>query len=513
MRPARGAILLGLLAAAPLPLAAQGAEERAVFAVVQQLFDGMRTRDTARMRAALHPEARLVSPALRDGVPGVRVESPSGWLAQVARSTGAAVDERLRNPVVRVDGTLASVWVEYSLFVGERFVHCGVDAFHLVRTAAGWRIIDLADTRRREGCPEGSDPLRDRVQSFMDSLRQAARFPGATVGIALPDGRVISVATGESDTARDVRLVAEDLLLAGSVGKTFFAALALSLVGEGRLALDTPIAHWLGREPWFSRLPNGPSIRVRHLMNHTSGLVRYEFKDTFTRDLSADPDRVWRPEELIGYILDTPAPFEAGKGWDYSDTNYIVLGMILERITGTRAYDEIARRFLGPLGLSRVVPSTNRRIPGLVQGYAGPANPFGGRDAMIADGQLAINPQFEWAGGGFATSAPDLARWARALYGGVVVDSAVLRQAFEGVPARLGPNVRYGLGVILWPGESGDAVGHSGFFPGYLTEMRYFPADRFAIAVQFNTSAPRALGRSPSSIVNALAAIIRSHRP
>ena len=510
MSRTHSALLLGLLAAAPPSLVAQ-AEERAVFAVVEQLFDGMRTRDTARMRAALHPEARLVSPALRDGVPGVRVESPSAWLAQVARSTGAPVDERLRNPVVRVDGALASVWVEYSLVVGERFVHCGVDAFHLVRTAEGWRIIDLADTRRREGCPEGSDGLRDRVQSFMDSLQQAARFPGATVGIALPDGRVIGVATGEADTARDIRLGAEDLQLAGSVGKTYFAALALSLIGEGKLALDTPISRWLGREPWFSRLPNGPSITVRHLMNHTSGLVRYEFKDTFTRDLSADPDRVWRPEELIEYILDSPAPFEAGKGWDYSDTNYIVLGMILERITGTRAYDEIARRFLGPLGLTHVVPSTDRRIPGLVQGYAGVANPFGGRDAMLADGRLAINPQFEWAGGGFATSAPDLARWARALYGGVVVDSAVLRLAFQGVPARLGPNVQYGLGVILWPGEAGAAVGHSGFFPGYQTEMRYFPADRFAIAVQFNTSARGALGRSPGSVVNALAAIIRSH--
>ena len=504
------AILLGLLAVAPPSLVAQG-EERAVLSVVRQLFDGMRTRDTARMRAALHPEARLVSPA-RDGSTGVRVESPAEWLAQVARGTGAPVDERLRNPLIRIDGNLASVWVEYSLYVGERFVHCGVDAFHLVRTAEGWRIIDLADTRRREGCPDGPDALRDRVQTFLDSLRQAAGFPGATVGIALADGSVIAVATGESDTARDVRLGPEDLLLAGSVGKTFFAALALSLIGEGRLALDTPIARWLGREPWFSRLPNGASITVRQLMNHTSGLVRYEFKEQFTRDLSAEPDRVWRPEELIGYILDTPAPFEAGKGWDYSDTNYIVLGMILERITGSRAYDEITRRFLAPLGLTRVVPSTSRQITGLAQGYAGPGNPFGGQDAMIAEGRLAINPQFEWAGGGFATSAPDLARWARALYGGVVVDSAVLAPAFEGVPARLGPDVRYGLGVILWPGGSGATVGHSGFFPGYQAEMRYFPADRFAIAIQFNTSAPRALGRSPGSIIHALAAIIRSQR-
>jgi hypothetical protein len=143
----------GLLWMTPAALGAQS-EDRAVLAVVEQLFDGMRTRDTARMRATLHPEARLVSPAMKDGVLSVRVESPDGWIAQVGRAAGGVVDERLRNPVVRIDGPLASVWVEYSLYVGERFVHCGVDAFHLVRTAAGWRIIDLADTRRREGCPD-----------------------------------------------------------------------------------------------------------------------------------------------------------------------------------------------------------------------------------------------------------------------------------------------------------------------------------------------------------------------
>ena len=150
------AIVLGMLGAGLPPLAAQS-EEQAVLAVVKQLFDGMRTRDTALMRAALHPTARMVSPGVRNDTMTVRIDAPDGWLAQIARSTGAPVDERIRNPVIRVDGTLASVWVEYSLFVGERFVHCGVDAFHLVRTASGWQIIDLADTRRREGCAAGRD--------------------------------------------------------------------------------------------------------------------------------------------------------------------------------------------------------------------------------------------------------------------------------------------------------------------------------------------------------------------
>jgi hypothetical protein len=148
------ALVLGLLLAGPA--AAQSAAdpaEREVLAVIQELFDGMRARDTARMRATLHPGARLVSAGMRQGAPDVRVDAIDGWLAGIAGAApGAVLDERLRNTVVRVDGGLASVWTEYLFYVGERLNHCGVDALHLVRTAAGWKIIDLADTRRREGC-------------------------------------------------------------------------------------------------------------------------------------------------------------------------------------------------------------------------------------------------------------------------------------------------------------------------------------------------------------------------
>ena len=134
-----------------LPLSAQE-PEREVMAVVQQLFDGMRVHDTVKMRAVLHPQARLISAGLKNSVPSVDVETTDGWLTAVARGV-EPYDERLRNPVVKVDGGLASVWAEYSFYVGPRLSHCGVDTFHLVRTPDGWRIIDLADTRRREGCP------------------------------------------------------------------------------------------------------------------------------------------------------------------------------------------------------------------------------------------------------------------------------------------------------------------------------------------------------------------------
>jgi CubicO group peptidase (beta-lactamase class C family) len=163
--------------------------------------------------------------------------------------------------------------------------------------------------------------------------------------------------------------------MAGSTGKTFFAAVALQLIEAGRLDLEAPISKYLGAKPWFPRLPNAKDITVRMLMTHTSGLVRYEMNPKFTADLRANPDKAWTPEEELSYLFDATPPFAAGQGWDYSDTNYIVLGMIMEGITGTKLYDEVQRRFLGPLKLSRVAPTTSRRIPGLAARLCGSTRP------------------------------------------------------------------------------------------------------------------------------------------
>src|SRR5690606_4296354 len=141
------------------------------------------------------------------------------------------------------------------------------------------------------------------------------------------------------------------------------------------------------------------------------------------------------------------------------------------------------------------VPADSRSVPGLAQGYAGPKNPFGGRDAMIVDGRFAVNPQFEWTGGGLAVTALDLARWAKLLYEGRIVPESLMDDLLDGVPAKLGPETHYGLGVIIRPTAHGETYGHSGFMPGYQTDMMYFPRLKAAVAVQINSSAPRSTGR------------------
>jgi D-alanyl-D-alanine carboxypeptidase len=368
--------------------------------------------------------------------------------------------------------------------------------------------VPFAGTR---GTPEQL-ALRARLQATLDSIHAAGRFPGITAGVVLADGTAFGLASGFADTALRVRMTPADRLLQGSVGKTYVSAVALQLVHEGRISLDEQVATYLGGEPWYPRLANAAEVTVRQLMNHTSGIVRYEFKPEFTRDLTANPAKVWAPRELIAYLLDAPAPFAPGQGWEYSDSNYILLGMIIERVTGNSYYAEMQRRLLRPLGLRNTVPSSSRTIPGLAQGYAGADNPFGGTDAMITNGRFAINPQFEWTGGGIASTSEDLARWAKALYEGRAFDPSLMPQALDGVPARLGRDVRYGLGVMLRPTPLGMTYGHSGFFPGYLTEVMYFPDTKVAIAVQVNTSVSRSVGGSPTRFILALAQTLAAGR-
>lgn len=223
----------------------------------------------------------------------------------------------------------------------------------------------------------------------------------------LADGFAFGAASGFADTALKTRLTPSDRLLQGSVGKTYVAAVALQLVHEGRFALDDRVSKYLGNELWYGRLANGTDITIRQLMNHTSGVARYEFKPEFTRDLTASPDKSWAPAELIAY----------------------------------------------------------------------------------------------------------LARWAKALYEGRAFDPSLLPQMLDGVPARLGRDARYGLGVILRPTPLGMTWGHSGFFPGYLTEVMYFPDTKLAIAVQVNTSVQRSFGGSPTRFVLAVAQALAARAP
>lgn len=157
MKTRINAVVLVVLFAAPAPVLAQtAADEREALAVVHALFGAMRTRDSAAVRALFHPSARLVTVGEREGEPFIRMTGVDGFIRAIG-SGDEVWDERLYDTEIRVDGNLAAIWTGYSFYADGEFSHCGVDAFQLARTADGWKITQIADTRRREGCQGAAD--------------------------------------------------------------------------------------------------------------------------------------------------------------------------------------------------------------------------------------------------------------------------------------------------------------------------------------------------------------------
>src|SRR5262249_37496837 len=149
---------------------------------------------------------------------------------------------------------------------------------------------------------------------------------------------------------------------AGSVGKMFFAALALQLVAQGRLGLDDRVQKHLGTEPWFGRLANGDRITVRMLFNHTSGLPGHSPR--FMDGLVKEPARRRGRMDLIQSVLDRKPLFPAGERFSYSDLNYYLLALVTEQVTGKPAVGEIQARLLRPLGLRDTIPADRPDLPG-----------------------------------------------------------------------------------------------------------------------------------------------------
>jgi len=385
-----------------------------------------------------------------------------------------------------------------------------VSSLILVASLAAFCAVAAA---QRKPSVTDVNALRKELQQKLDEWHKSGAFPGATAGIVLANDDSFGLAVGFSDRDAKTKMRTDDRMLAGSTGKTIAAAVAFQLVREGKIGLDDKIARYLSREPWFGRLPNANDITIRHLLNHTSGLVRYEFKETFTRALTSDPMKTWTPAERLAFLLDEKAPFAAGKGWEYSDSNYIVLGMIIEKATGKPFYYEARRRLIRPLKLRDTVAQEGPVIKGVIQGYAGANNPFGGKDAMIEGGKFVVNPQLEWTGGGWASTSRDLARWAKMYFEGKAFDASLMPQVLDGVSApMLGRDARYGLCAIIRTTSAGISYGHSGFFPGYMTDMMYFPEGKFAVAVQVNTSVGKDLGgKGPARMAAELAEIVKRH--
>ncbi len=351
-----------------------------------------------------------------------------------------------------------------------------------------WLAISLAPSVAAE-----SNHLTRQFELTLDAFQREYHFPGATAAYVLPNGEVGVAVTGLSDVRTNKMMTPRSRMLAASIGKTFVGATVIALVGDGLLNLDDPIARWLGRRDWFVRLPNHASITIRNLLNHSSGLPDHVHDPAFhaaVLDRWHGVENPFLPEELVAFVLDKPPLFEAGQGWAYSDTGFILLGMIIESATGHDYYDVIRTRFTGPLGLTRTTPSNRSDLSDLATGYMSEDNPFGfAPETTTSPGVMAWNPGVEWTGGGLVSTSRDLALWGAALFEGRVLNSPYLGDLLAAVPMDShNPKGEYGLGVaIQGNGPLGAVYGHGGWIPGYSSSLRYYADHQVSIAFQINT--------------------------
>lgn len=353
---------------------------------------------------------------------------------------------------------------------------------------AAWEVA--AGEAHRAGV--AADTTAEAMQAVLDDIRERYDLPGLTAAYATVGGSSGTAAAGWADVEAGKRMTPDARMLAASIGKTFVAATAVALHHEGVLDLDAPIADRLGDRPWFPELPNHDVITLRHLLAHRAGVLDHVHTDAFAEAVARrwqEPGHSFPPDTLVSFVLGNAALFAPGDGWSYSDTGYVLAGLVIEEATGRDYYDLVTERFLAPLGLRHTKPSDRRELAGLAAGYSAD-NAFGWPAKSTGDdGALLWHPGIEWTGGGLVSTSSDLAAWGVALFGGTALPETARDMMLDAVPVDPAePDVRYGLGVAVYrAGRFGPVYGHRGWIPGYVSSLRYYADHGVAVAFQINT--------------------------
>lgn len=335
-----------------------------------------------------------------------------------------------------------------------------------------------------------ADRTKD-LRDLLETYRETYGFPGATAAYATPDGMIVSTSVGYADVESGLPMSPDNRMLAASIGKTLWGAVVISLEDDGVFERTDLVSVYLGDEPWYSRLPNSATITIGQLLTHTSGLPDHVHMEGAAEKLiSLGQAKQFRPADAIAITLDTQPLFDPGTGWAYSDTGYLLLGMVIEKATDRGVFELASERFLTPLGLHQTVPSDASDIPGLAVGYTVSDNPFGLSPRTMDDtGVLLWNPVVEWTGGGFASTSSDLARWGHALFTGAAMEAPYMVKLLDGVPVHPDmPGILYGSAVAVYKDTPhGPVYGHGGWIPGYVSSLRHYADHKVTIAFQINS--------------------------
>ena len=335
--------------------------------------------------------------------------------------------------------------------------------------------------------PSASIATRAALQKRLDGIRAKYAIPGISVAILFPDGGSWVGTSGVADLLSGAPVTPDTAFAIASVTKTFTSALILGLAEDGRIDLDTSVRTYL------PDLRIDAKVTVRQLLDHTSGLRDYFFHPLIDPVLLEHPTRYWSEPEALKYA--GKPYFKPGRGWHYSNTNYLVLGMLAEEVGGAPFAEQLRARFLDPLGLSDTYyqPTEPPRGP-TAHGYRFASTSVEAKAVDLSDGTPMIpftSVVTAAAGaGGLASSASDLARWARALYAGRALTPTSVQEMVDDVARteRYRPSVPYGLGVQMVEVGGRLTMGHSGRLLGFRSVLRWLPEEAVAIAVLTNQS-------------------------
>jgi D-alanyl-D-alanine carboxypeptidase len=365
----------------------------------------------------------------------------------------------------------------------------------LIATTAVASIVVLVKPASTSGLPSPSErqaaadqarssaplPSRTRLHRIVRGL-VAAGAPGALAVVRTPTG-IRRAAAGFAQLQPRVRMHATDRFRIASVTKMFVATVLLQLEAEGRLDIDHPVERWLP-----GLVPNGSAITLRELLNHTSGLSDFTDDEAFTNALIADPERQWSPRDLLSVAFSHPAPFPPGAGWSYSNTNYVLLGLVIEAATGATLEQELQARIFSPLALGSTSFPAGTAIEGqFAHGYLGPHPGLPIPRGTLLDISSILNPSYAWAAGNMVSSAPDVASFLAALLQGRLLPAAQLAEMKTGSAA----NGDYGLGLKMTYTACGRAIGHEGDFPGYRNAVWATPNGRRVAVAMVNIDTTR----------------------
>ncbi|MGD9985387.1 serine hydrolase domain-containing protein [Pseudonocardia sp.] len=335
------------------------------------------------------------------------------------------------------------------------------------------------------------------VQDKVTEAMRANVIPGAIVKISSPAQGDWSGTFGTATIGRDDPMTLDDHVRIGSITKTMTSTVVLQLVQEGKLALDDPISKYR------PDVPGGDRITIADLAEMRSGLYSYTFDRGFNETLDRDPGKAWTPDELLTIAFSHPVNAPPDTTFEYSNTNIVLLGVVIEQLTGTPLEQAFEQRIITPLGLTQTeLPvRTDARIPdphpqgysfgtnvSQIETYALPA----AQQAEALAGRLQpsdvtdANPSWAWAAGGAISTVPDLFTYAKALVSGQgLLDAATQKIRMDSIrptdPAQ--PEAAgYGIGIA----KLGPLVGHDGQIPGFMTFTGQDPKTGLVVTIATN---------------------------